>query len=265
MSARCETARRNQPVIEKEASLYNGEVTIQRGDFGRKKHAYYWVEKGYFVPGVTSILRILDKPALLPWAAGLASKYVQDNLPENATKQQIAEVCEKAKTEWRSVRDAAGDIGTAVHAFAENLFKGIPQALPENPFVQNGVKALQAWIAENDIKIIDTELVVFSKKCFVAGTMDLLASVNGKLSQVDLKTGKGIYPDHKFQTGIYKRAWEEEAGEKIEQNIIVNLNKLNGKPKILTIDNQDEMDFHADTFLRIKSVNENLKKMGEYA
>lgn len=256
--------KKDEPRIELSASLYGGSVTIQRGDFGRKKHAYYWVEKGYFVPGVTSILSIIDKPALLPWAAGLASKYVQENLPENATKEQIAEVCEKAKTEWRSVRDGAGDIGTQVHKFAENIFHGKPQALPENPFVLNGIKALQTWIAENDVQIIEIEKVVFSKSCFVAGTMDLLAAVNGKLSQVDFKTGSGIYPDHKFQTGIYKRAWEEENGEKIEQNIIVNLNKKTGKPKILLLDNQDEMNFHADTFLRIKAVSDNLKKMDEY-
>ncbi len=251
--------------IEISASLYNGEVTIQRGDFGRKKHAYYWLEKGYFVPGVTSILSILDKPALLPWAAGLASKYVQANMPENATKEQIAAICEKAKTEWRDVRDAAGDIGTEVHAFAENLFRGKPTVVSDNPLIQNGIKALQAWIAENDVQPIEVERVVFSKSCFVAGTMDMLAAVNGKLSQVDFKTGSGIYPEHKFQTGIYKRAWEEENGERIEQNIIVNLNKKTSKPKILLMDNKDEMDFHADTFLRIKAVKDNLKKMDEYA
>lgn len=256
---------KEEPRIELSASLYGGSVTIQRGDFGRKKHAYYWLEKGYFVPGVTSILSILDKPALLPWAAGLASKYVQANLPENASKEQIAEICEKAKIEWRSVRDAAGDIGTQVHSFAENLFRGRPAIVPTDLQAQKGVQALQAWIAENDVQPIEVERVVFSQSCFVAGTMDMLAAVNGKLTQVDFKTGKDVYPEHKFQTGIYKRAWEEENGETIEQNIIVNLNKQTGKPKILVLDNQDEMNFHADTFLRIKAVNDNLKKMDEYA
>lgn len=256
---------KEEPRIEISASLYEGSVTIQRGDFGRKKHAYYWLEKGYFVPGVTSILSIIDKPALLPWAASMASKYVQENMPENATKDQIKDICEKAKTGWRTVRDAAGDIGTQVHAFAENLFRGKPAIVPDIPQVQNGIKALQAWIAENDVQPIEVERVVFSQSCFVAGTMDMLAAVNGKLTQVDFKTGKGVYPEHKFQTAIYKRAWEEENREQIEQNIIVNLNKLTGKPKILVLDNQDEINFHADTFLRIKAVSDNLKKMDEYA
>lgn len=255
---------KSEPKIEISASLYEGQVTIQRGDFGRKKHAYYWLEKGYFVPGVTSILGILDKPALLPWAAGLASKYVQKNLPENATKEQIEAVCEKAKIEWRSVRDAAGDIGTQVHAVAESMFKGEPIALPSDPLAINGVKALQEWIANNDIQPIEVERIVFSKSCFVAGTMDMLAAVNGKLTQVDFKTGKGVYPEHKFQTAIYGKAWAEENGEEIEQIIIVNLNKETGVPKILPITDRAEMQFYADTFLRIKAVSDNLKKMDDY-
>jgi hypothetical protein len=256
---------KEEPRIELSASLYGGSVTIQRGDFGRQKHAYYWVEKGYFVPGVTSILKILDKPALLNWAAGLAANYVAQNLPNEPTKEQTKAICEKAKTEWREVRDAAGDVGTQIHKFAENLFRGIPQALPDDPLVQNGIKALQEWIAANDVQPIEVERVVFSQACFVAGTKDLLAAVNGKLSQVDLKSGSGIYPEHMFQTGIYKRCWEEENREQIQQNIIVNLNKKTGKLKTLVIDNQDEMNFHADTFLRAKALNDNLKKMGEYA
>lgn len=255
---------KTEPRIEVEASLYNGEVTIQRGDFGSKRHAYYWKEKDYFVPGVTSILSILDKPALLPWAAGLASKYVEKNLPESPTKEQIKAVCERAKTEWRTVRDAAGDVGTRVHAIAESLFKGVPVELPTDPLVVNGLKALQEWLSANEILPIESERIVFSKSYFLCGTMDLLAAVNGKLSEVDFKTGSGIYPEHKFQTAIYRDAWQEENKEDIEQIIIVNLDKKTGKPKVLTISDKAEMQFYADTFLRIKSVNDNLKKMSEY-
>lgn len=257
-------AKKKEAEIEISASLYGGGVTIQRGNFGRLKHAYYWVEQNKFIPGVTSVLGILDKPALLPWAAGQATEYVRANLPEGATKAQIKEVCEKAKTEWRRVRDEAGDIGSAVHAVAEAIFNGLPIELPQDERAQNGVKALQTWIVDNRIRPIETELIVFSKSCYVAGTMDLLADVNGKLTQVDFKTGSGIYPEHLFQTGIYRHAWMEEHGEPIEQNIIVNLNKRTGEPKIVIISDRDELQFHADTFLRCKALSENLRKMGVY-
>lgn len=252
------------PKIELEAKLYDGTVTIQRGDFGRKKHAYYWAEKDYFVPGVTSILGILDKPALLPWAAKMAGEYVKANLPVGANQEQINSVCELAKTEYNSIKEAAGDIGTQVHAVAESLFKGQPIEMPSNELAVNGIKALQEWIGENDLKPIDTELLTFSKSAYFAGTMDLLASLNGKLTEVDLKTGKGIYSDHYFQTSAYKFAWEEEHKEKIEQIVILNLNKLTGKPKIKLISDESEMQFYVNTFLRIKAVNDNLKRMDKY-
>lgn len=253
------------PRIEVEASLYGGTVTIQRGDFGRKRHAYYWAEKDLFVPGVTSILGILDKPALLPWAAKMAGEYVKINLPENAPREQIEAVCEKAKTEYNTIKEAAGDVGTQVHAIAESLFKGQPVEIPTDPLVINGLKALQEWISENNVQPIDTELITFSKSAYFAGTMDLLASVNGKLTQVDLKTGSGIYNEHYFQTAAYKFAWEEDnRGELIEQIIILNTNKKTGKPKIRLIDDQAEMQFYTDTFLRTKAVSDNLKKMDSY-
>lgn len=254
----------NGPKIEIEASLYGGTITIQRGDFGRKKHAYYWAEKDLFVPGVTSILGILDKPALLPWAAKMAGEYVKANLPEGASKAQIEAVCEKAKTEYNSIKEAAGDIGTQVHKVAESLFMGQPIEMPANPLAINGIRALQDWLSANDVRPIDCEKVVFSKSAYFAGAMDLLCALNGKLTEIDLKTGSGIYDSHYFQTAAYKFAWEEEHQEEIEQIAIVNTNKLTGKPKIKLITDRAEMQFYTDTFLRTKSLSDNLKKMDSY-
>lgn len=257
--------KKTQPIIEKEASIYNGTITIQLGEFGRKKHAYYWVEKDYFIPGVTSTLGILDKPALIPWAASMASGYIQDNLPENADKSQIAEVCKKAKTHYRDFTDKAADIGTEVHLYAQNLFKGEPIQVPDNSLVINGVQALHTWLNENQVQPIDVEQIVFSKSAFFAGMVDLLAGVNGKLSLVDFKTGKDIYREHRIQTaGAYRFAWEEEHQEQIEQVIIVNTNKLTGIPKIEIIDDPSELQLYADIFLRTKSLNDLLKKLGDY-
>lgn len=254
----------NGPRIEIEAKLYGDTITIQRGDFGRKKHAYYWKEKDLFVPGVTSILGILDKPALLPWAAKMAGEYVKANLPVGATQEQINSVCELAKTEYNTIKEAAGDIGHQIHAIAEALFQGRPIEMPADPLVVNGVKALQEWIADNDVRPIDTEKVVFSKSAYFAGTMDLLAAVNGDLTDVDIKSGSGIYNEHCFQTAGYNFAWEEEHKEKIKKTIILNTNKKTGKVKIRVIDDPDEMQFYTNTFLRIKAVSDNLKRMDKY-
>lgn len=250
--------------LELEAKLYGGAITIRRGDYGRKKHVYRWVEKGLFIPGVTTILGILDKPALLPWAAKMAGEYVKANLPDGATREQINSVSESAKTEYNKIKEAAGDIGTQVHAVAEALFQGQPIEMPTNPLAINGIRALQEWLAANDVKPIDCEKIVFSKSAFFAGTMDLLCALNGKLTQVDIKSGSGIYNEHYFQTGAYNFAWEEEHDEEIEQIAIVNTNKKTGIPKIKLITDRNEIQFYINTFLRVKSVSDNLKRMDGY-
>lgn len=251
--------------IEMAASLYGGQITIERGNFGGFQHAYRIRETGYFVPGVTSVLNILDKPALIQWSASLAAKYVNDNLPVNPTAEQVQGVCDRAKIEWKSVRDTAGDIGKDVHAFAEKIFRGIPAELPTHPKALKAIEALQKWIADSGVKPIDVELICFSKSAFFAGTMDLLADVGGKLTYIDLKTGKGIYREHRLQCGAYKFAWEEEHREPIQKIIIVNVNKETGKPKILEIEDRAEMKFYENTFLRAHALAENLKKMDNYA
>ena len=53
--------------IEKEM-IFGQELT-----FDADAHAYTW--GGAFVPGVTSILSVIGKPALVPWAAGMAADH----------------------------------------------------------------------------------------------------------------------------------------------------------------------------------------------
>lgn len=249
--------------IELEAALYGGTVTIQRGNFGRQKHAYFWREKGVFVPGATSILQTLNKPALLNWAAGQAADYVAANLPESPTPEQVRQVCDEAKGAHNRTKEEAGDIGSQVHKIAENLFRGVPIEVPEHPLVLNGLRALQEWIGENEIMPIDNECISFSKSAFYAGTFDLLASINGKLTLLDIKTSKYVYDDHKIQLGGYRFAWEEEhRGERIEQLCVLHIDKNKGKPKAYTWADHGLMQLFTDTFLRVKAVSDNLKKIG---
>lgn len=255
-----QAAHKQDARIEVSASLYGGQVTITRDD----THAYYWVERGYYIPGVTSILGILDKPALMPWAAKMTAEYVIANMPEGADKATIERVALEAKGAHTRKKEAGGAIGTVVHKFAEHLFKGKPAEMPTDEQAIKGITALQAWIKANDVRPIDVELVTLSREAFFAGTMDLLASVNGRLTLVDLKTSSGIWPEFKLQTAAYRFAWMEEYGEHIEQIVIVNTDKKTGKPKILEITDEREMQFYADTFLRCKALHDNYKQIGRF-
>ena len=251
--------------IELEAKLYGDTVTIQRGDFGRKKHAYFWKERGLFVPGATGVLGILDKPALIQWAANKAADHVAKNLKPGATKEEIASICAEAKKQHVRLKEEGGTVGSNVHELAQKLFMGQPISVPDDKPTRNGLIALQAWLTENDVRPIDIEKVVFSKAAYFAGTFDLLCSLNGKLTLVDLKTSSFVYDEHKMQLGGYRFAWEEEHhGEQIEQLCILHLDKKTGKMKQYTWDDFGTMQFFTDTFLRAKALSENVKKMGNY-
>lgn len=253
------------PHIEQEARLYGGQFTIQLGTFGRQRHAYYCPEKDVFIPGATTILSILDKPALLNWAAKAATDHVRANLPEGADKATIERVCDEAKGAHTRLKDAGADIGSQVHDFAQRLFEGKPVELPSDPAAQRGIKAIQEWIAGNNVMPIDVERIVFSQSAFFAGKFDLLANVNGKLSLCDIKTSSGVYKEHKLQLGGYRYAWEEEnKGERIEQLVIIHADKKTGKVKPYHYDDPAEIQFYTDTFLRVKAVSENIRKMGDY-
>lgn len=255
-----QAALKQEARIEARASLYGGSVTITRDH----THAYYWQERDRYIPGVTSVLGILDKPALMPWAAKMTAEYVIANMPEGADKATIERIALEAKGAHTRKKEAGGAIGTVVHKFAEHLFKGKPAEMPTQEQAIKGVTALQAWIKANDVRPIDVEQVIFSRDAYFAGTMDLLAAVNGRLTLVDLKTSTGIWPEFRLQTAAYRFAWMEEHKERIEQIVIVNTDKNTGKPKILEITDEREMQFYADTFLRCKALHDNFKQIGRF-
>lgn len=253
------------PEIHIETKLYDGSVTIQRGDFGRQKHAYRWVEKDLFIPGATSILGILDKPALIQWAANKTAEHVKANLKEGADKAEIERVCGEATKYHVRLKESAGEIGSNVHELAHKLFSGQPILVPEDEPTKNGLTGIMQWLKENDVQPIDIERVAFSKSAFFAGTFDLLAALNGKLALIDLKTSSFVYKEHKLQLGGYKFAWEEEfPKDRIEQLCILHLNKQTGKMKPHIYDDPDEMQFFTNTFLRVKQAADFFKQMRDY-
>jgi len=62
------------------------------------------------------------------------------------------------------------------------------------------------WFEEFKPKIVATEMTVFNDKYFYAGTLDLIAEIDGKLYLIDLKTSKDIWPSHEIQIASYLHA-----------------------------------------------------------
>ena len=209
-------------------NLYEGTVLLE---FNQAKHAYTWENK--LVPGVTTILKRLNKPALMPWAAKQTSDYVKKNAKEGMTKREIVTLADEAKGAYRRFTDEAADIGSIVHAYAEAKLKGEDAGLPwekdDNQAVMKACGAFDEWFKAHDVKCLASEMMIFSKSMFYAGTCDFYGYIDDELVVADLKTSSAIYHDYLLQLAAYQLAIQEEANVLISARWIIRLDKKTGE------------------------------------
>ena len=71
---------------------------------------------------------------------------------------------------------------------------------------------LSEWQESSQFVFIASERLVFSREHGYAGTTDLIGTLNGRLALLDIKTGRGVYPEYKLQLAAYAVAWGEMTG-----------------------------------------------------
>lgn len=181
---------------------------------------------------VTTIIGVLDKPALLYWAAeqtALAAVAVRRTLAE-----RVEEEGEEAIVKW--LRDArfrrpkdqlsATDLGTAVHAGLE--YVGINGRYPERDehdnVIMNGegtrlatengrlVKGAEVWpFFEQFDRFCQrfqptweaAEVTVYDSRYSYAGTLDAVISIDGVRFITDFKTSAKSHDSRGKETGPY--------------------------------------------------------------
>ncbi len=176
-----------------------------------KAHQRYYLKDGSHVPGVTTVLGMLDKPALLNWAWDLGMKG----------------------EDFRKVRDKAADIGTIAHYMIKCHLKNEKPDLSE--FSQANIdKAENAFIAYLDfekntgLKPIKVEEGFVSEEHKFGGTIDCYAYLNGKTALIDFKTSKGLFPEMRVQVAAYE-ALLRENGLPVEERHLLRIDKESGE------------------------------------
>lgn len=178
--------------------------------FYEKSHRYRL--DGQWVPGVTTILGVLDKPGLRKWAASSVAEYVADHreavehLYEAGRGPMIGALKE---TPWQK-RDDAADRGTKLHDHAERLLRGEEVDVSDDlaPVVENALRFLDDW----KIEPLLIEAAVGSREHQYAGKLDLAARyvhpITGRsgIGIFDWKSGKRIYTGACFQLNAYGQA-----------------------------------------------------------
>lgn len=199
-------------------------------EFNPKTHTYKL--DGERMTGVTTVLGVINKPALVGWAARMASDYVLENLK---SMDDLEVVCEQAKKAHAMKRDKAAVAGTDVHAECEEYIKEMIEKYDGlaglmRPGTSEQAHAFASWAFDQKIKFLSSEEQVYSVKHFTAGTYDFMCEMDGLKYVGDIKTTSGIYDRTPFaQTAAYQMMLAEmrgvEPSEVADRRIIVNLKK----------------------------------------
>lgn len=113
--------------------------------------------------------------------------------------------------DFRETKDDAADLGTLVHSLIEQEMKGVRPEIPKQ--AEASLLAFYEWRDAFQLKSTDSEVALVSEKYRYGGTIDYPAIVSGRRVILDLKTSKGVYPDHRIQLSAYGQLWDEHHPE----------------------------------------------------
>jgi len=204
-------------------TLYNGEVELFFENF---RHQYTCNNKK--VTSVTQALSVINKPALVAWAANMAVEYVSTQIEPGKSydELQLQAIFEAGRKNHYNKKQEAGNLGTFVHKWVEQYIKGENPAMPVNEALQESIKRFMTWVEKHKVTFLLAEQQIYSRKYNYTGTLDFICKIDGKMYIGDLKTSSGIYPEYLIQTAAYRFARVEEyPEEKYEGQLIVRVGK----------------------------------------
>lgn len=222
---------------------------LRETDKGTGHRHYIYPPTGERLVSVTTVLDATEgkQSFLTPWAARLAAKYAVDNLDLLAKTVQAEgwqEAVDLAAGQARMIREHKADAGKYVHdvvealilwaaspegAGAEIVMPLLPEHLTGTDYDGEPLEDVVAWMIEGFLtfvadwepRFLAAEMAVFSQRLGIAGTLDLIAALDGYgiggsgrftaapgrtvTPCVDVKTGKHLSVTWKEQVAAYRR------------------------------------------------------------
>ncbi len=178
---------------------------------------HHYGYNGQWYPGVTDILKVIDKSgALMTWAARQTAEAAVDlalkdtdnggglNMLLAAVGSDGAIKALTSRANW--TRDEAASLGSAVHNLADELVSGRPLSV-ESPLAHEYAKGYAEWWQASGWRLRLSEAVVVHPDVGYGGTFDLLAyDKDGRTVLADIKTGKAVYKEAILQLCAYGMA-----------------------------------------------------------
>ena len=170
-------------------------------------HTVYLNSKHLEIPSVTTVLHVINKPALPYWANGLGFKHI------------------KVKDELK----AKANVGTDLHDMLSKYTMGEEINGEHWDDAIELFKVFLEWSDKNRYKVVLSEQSLSGEE--FGGTIDSIGHVNGVLSMVDYKTSSRIYSSMFLQLAGYSLLVKEKMPEtysRIKQYGILSISLKNG-------------------------------------
>lgn len=177
---------------------------------------------GALVPGVTTVLKNLNKPGIVQWAVDNTAAYAVANIDGllNRTEEQgygflrwywkrdplkgdLADI----RNYSNGVLDDSADLGTLLHDWvaADHGACPYPDVTQAPAFFWEMVEQWDAFKEAHDIEPLHTEVTLWNDENGYAGTADGIWRIDGRTTLVDVKTSRNTWDEHWMQLVALKR------------------------------------------------------------
>ena len=252
------------------------------------KHPFRTLEGGAPLtsPSVTTVLGLVDKPALIQWAATQTVEWAIANASLLFVKDEDS-VRRWGKYRWQDVRDERAEVGTGIHETIEAEHTGswnFPVLDDEQ------LRIMEQWRKLNERYIITphrSEFTVWGGLDVPngdwAGTGDGLWDITDTVTGqtwigvfIDLKTSKNTWPEHWLQLSALRHAdvimekaadgtWSEVPVKDLEGDYATAIIHLREDKFSVTIeDDRDLLDAQYEQFKAYRQVWHTKKVVEDY-
>src|SRR5690606_2143602 len=245
-----------------------------------------------------------DKPGLRQWVADNTAAFAVANVDALLNRSEM-EGYGFLRWRWKNepkldadadlrnwhgyVLNDAADLGTWFHGYAEAILRGdFPEREPQTDWQYELAEQLEAFLSEHEVEPVFMEQTVYNPVGY-AGTLDLMARIDGVPTLCDWKTSRRVQDAHKQQLAalgaapgwlrrvpqgegvLYKRKqkpdtwWVEDAVPEFSQYAILQFRPTDddGTPAYyrMHIVNPEEIALHYEAFLGYLTAKEAERKV----
>ncbi len=188
-------------------------ATPTEGVYRTPRHLYFFNGRGPW-PGVTTITKVLDAPALTWWKLDQVARSAIEHAERLVADREAGKTDAAAK--WLTTLSTdAMDRGSRIHGSIESILRHEPAAI--DPRDEAAVAGARAWLnqqaKEHGFRPLAVEAFLINESLGFGGTLDLVAELDGEVWLLDWKTGKSVaspagevYRDHRLQLAAYAHA-----------------------------------------------------------